>query len=356
VVSITHVGQPYLFSVPARRDARPDAAADQAAHDVLAALYPAAATSIDQLLATELKKVPNGQAKRDGLKVGATVAQLLVDWRAFDGSATTPPPFMAGTQPGAYRPTPPNFPAPAFTTWGSITPFLLSSGDEFRPAAPPSVASAAYAQALNQVKTLGQDTSTSRTADQTVQAKFWGSAPIWNTWNQITQTLVTDQRASLQRATTVFANLDLAVADATIALYDAKYTYQVWRPVTAVREGNSGYNAGIAFDPAAPSWNPVAVTAPDPSFVGAHSTISEAAATVLTAFFGRHQPVKVTSPAMPGVARTFTSLQGVATEAGLSRIFAGQHTMLDHLAGHWLGARVGGFTLRQLQAPHSGAS
>jgi membrane-associated phospholipid phosphatase len=353
VVSTTHDGQPYLFSVPASRGARPDAAADQAAHDVLASLYPSARTSIDQLLAAELKKIPGSKGKRAGLQVGATVARLLVDLRAFDGSGATPPPFTAGTQPGDYRPTPPNFPTPAFTSWGSVTPFLLSSGDQFRPAAPVPVASPAYAKALNQVKALGQDTSTSRTPDETVAAKFWGSAPIWNTWNQITQTLLTDQRASLQRAATVFANLDLAVADATIALYDAKYTYDVWRPVTAVREGNSGYNPGIAFDAAAPTWNPLAVTAPDPSFVGAHSAISEAAATVLTAFFGRHQAVQVTSANLPGVTRAFTTVQGAATEAGLSRIFAGQHTMLDHLAGHWLGARVAGFTLRQLQPVHA---
>jgi membrane-associated phospholipid phosphatase len=352
VVSITRTGQPYLFSVPASRGARPDAAADQAAHDVLAALYPAAGSGLDQQLATELKRIPGGHGKRDGLRVGATVAELLTDLRAFDGSGATPPPFTAGTQPGDYRPTPPNFPSPAFTNWGSVTPFLLSSGAQFRPAAPPSVTSPAYAKALNQVKTLGQDTSTSRTPDQTVAAKFWGSAPIWNAWNQITQTLLSDQRASLQRATTVFANLDLAVADATIALYDAKYTYDVWRPVTAVREGNSGYNPGIAFDAAAPTWNPLAVTAPDPSFVGAHSAISEAAATVLTSFFGRHQRVTVSSANLPGVTREFTTVQAAATEAGLSRIFAGQHTMLDHLAGHWLGARVAGFTLRQLQPAH----
>jgi membrane-associated phospholipid phosphatase len=352
VVSTTHVGHPYLFSVPASRGARPDAAADQAAHDVLAALYPAATTGIDNQLATELAMIPNSPGKRGGLHVGATVAQLLVDLRAFDGSAATPAPFTAGSQPGDYRPTPPNFPAPVFTNWGSITPFLLTSGAQFRPAAPPPVSTAAYAKALNQVKALGEDTSTSRTPDQTTAAKFWGSAPLWNTWNQIAQTLLTHQRASLQRATTVFANLDLAVADTTIALYDAKYTYHVWRPVTAIREGNSGYNAGIAFDPAAPNWNPLAVTAPDPSFVGAHSAISEAAATVLTAFFGRHQRVTVTSANLPDVARKFTSLQGAATEAGLSRIFAGQHTMLDHLAGRWLGGKVAAFTLRQLRAVH----
>ena len=351
VVSITHVGRPYLFTVAARRDARPDAAADQAAHDVLTSLY-SARSSLDQLLAAELGAIPASQGKRDGIQVGADVAQLLVGLRAGDGSAATPPPFVAGTQPGDYRLTPPSFPAPVFTNSGSITPFLLASGDQFRPPAPPPVSSPAYASAFNQVKSLGQDTSTSRTADQTAAATFWGSAPIWNTWNEIAQNLLTSQHASLQRAATVFSNLDLAVADATIALYDAKYFYQAWRPVTAIRLGNTGYNPGIPFDPNAPNWTPLAVTAADPSYPGAHSTISEAAATILTALFGSDQPITVTSDNLPGVTRSFASLQAAADEAGLSRIFAGQHTMLDHQAGQTLGRQVAEFTLRQLQTSH----
>lgn len=353
VVSITHVGQPYLFTAQAPRDARPDAAANQAAHDVLASLYPAAKSSLDQLLATELSAIPNSQRKRDGIRVGATVARLLIGLRAADGSAATPPPFTAGTQPGDYRPTPPNFPAPVFTNWGAITPFLLTSGDQFRPPAPPPVSSPAYASALNQVKSLGQDTSTARTADQTTEAKFWGSAPIWNTWNEITQQLLTNQHASLQRAATVFANLDLGLADATIALYDAKYFYLVWRPVTAIRLGNTGYNPAIRFDPNAPNWTPLAVTAADPSYPGAHSTISEAAATILTAFFGADQAITVASDNLPGVTRSFTSLQAAADEAGLSRIFAGQHTLLDHRAGQALGRQIGEYTLRHLRSGHA---
>jgi membrane-associated phospholipid phosphatase len=349
VVSSTRAGHPYLFSVPAPRDARADAAADQAAHDVLAALYPPAQSQVDEQLATELASIPDGPGKSDGIAVGASVAKLLVSVRAFDGSAATPPPFTAGTQPGDYRPTPPNFPAPVFTGWGQVTPFVLNSGEEFRPPAPPAVSSPSYAAALEQVKSLGQDSSTTRTPDQTVEARFWGSAPIWNTWNEVTQRLLTDQDASLRRATAVFADLDLTLADATISLYDAKYTYHVWRPVTAIREGNTGFNPGIAADPQAPNWNPLAITAADPSYPGAHSTISEAAATVLTDFFGRHQAVTVTSDGMPGVTRSFTNLQAAADEAGLSRVFAGQHTVIDHIAGQQLGRQVATFALDQLQ-------
>jgi membrane-associated phospholipid phosphatase len=342
VTSITGQDPPYLFSVPASRDARPDAAADQAAHDVLTALYPSMKTGLDSMLFGELAVIPDSQGKRDGIRVGAAVADRLIKLRSLDGSAAPPPPFVPGTQPGDYRPTPPNFPAPVFTNWGSITPFVLRSGQQFRPAPHPPVTSAAYAAALNEVKSLGQDSSTTRTADQTAAAKFWASAPIWNTWNEVAQNLAVRRHASLERTATVFANLDFALADATIGLYDAKYHYQVWRPVTAIRLGDTIGNPGITGDP---NWTPLAVTAADPSYPGAHSTISQAAATVLAAFYGDRQPLAIT---LGGTTRTFGSFQAAANEAGLSRIFAGQHTRIDHEAGQRLGAQVAGFVLDHL--------
>jgi membrane-associated phospholipid phosphatase len=352
VTSITHPARPYLFSVPAPGGARPDAAADQAAHDTLTALYPSQKSGLDQMLASELAVIPNGQGKQQGIKVGAAVARRLVALRSSDGSASTPPPFVAGNKPGDYRPTPPNFPAPVFTNWGSVTPFVLSSGRQFRPAPPPRITSAAYARALNQVKSLGQDSSTTRTADETTQAQFWGAAPIWNVWNEITQKLAVTRHASLERTVTVFANLDLALADATIGLYDAKYHYLVWRPVTAIQMGNTIGNPHIAGDP---RWNPFAVTAADPSYPGAHATISQAAATVLSAFYGDHRHLTVSSDGDPGVTRSFGSFQAAANEATLSRIFAGQHTMIDLVAGQQLGRQVGEFVLGHLGSTPDGA-
>jgi len=352
VTSITHAAPPYLFSVPAPRGARPDAAADQAAHDVLTALYPPLKSGLDQLLAQELAAIPDTPGKQQGIRVGALVAERLVHVRSSDGSAATPPPFVAGNQPGDYRPTPPAFPAPVFTNWGSITPFVLRSGRQFRPAPPPAITSVAYARALNQVKSLGQDSSTTRTADQTALAKFWGAAPIWNVWNEIAQKLAVTRHASLERTVTVFANLDLALADATIGLYEAKYHYLVWRPITAIQLGNTAGNPGIAGDP---NWNPLAVTAADPSYPGAHATISQAAATVLSAFYGDHRQLTVSSDGDPGVTRSFGSFQAAANEATLSRLFAGQHTMIDLVAGQQLGRHVGDFVLGHFGPAAAGA-
>jgi len=342
VVSITKDDPPYLFSVQAPRQSRIDAAAAQAAHDSLTALYPKLQPELDGLLASQLAAIPNGKPKKEGIQVGTDVAARLVADRANDGSAVMPPPFVAGTQPGDYRPTPPNFPAPAFTGWSNVTPFVLDSASQFRPAPPPDVTSAAYAAALNEVKSLGQNTSTTRTADQTVAAKFW-APPIWNTWNEVADRAAIAHHSNLATSARLFAVLNLTFADSVIAFYDAKYRYLVWRPVTAIRLGDTIGNPAITGDP---SWTPLAVTAPDPSYPGAHSTISAAGASVLSAFFDGDGRIDVTSDALPGAVRSFASYGAIATEAGLSRIYAGQHTPLDDAAGQLLGAQVAQFVLQ----------
>lgn len=143
-------------------------------------------------------------------------------------------------------------------------------------------------------------------------------APIWNVWNEITQKLAVTRHASLERTVTVFENLDLALADATIAMYNAKYHYLVWRPVTAIELGNTIGNPGITGDP---TWLPLAVTAADPSYPGAHATLSEAAATVLRAFYGDRQELTVTSTgirASPGRSAASRRLPGRPRSAGSS--------------------------------------
>jgi membrane-associated phospholipid phosphatase len=341
VVSITGADRPYLFSVVASRQDRPDAAADQAAHDVLAGLYPSVRPSLDQMLTNQLAALPSGPATRQGVQDGHLAAELMLGARADDGSAAVPGSFVAPpADPGNYQLTPPNHPAPVFTNWGSITPFVLNAGDQFRPPPPPPLTGAAWAQAIGEVQTLGQDTSTTRTADQTTVAKFW-APPIWNTWNEIADGQVTSHQANLEDTATMFADLNLSFADTAIAMYDAKYHYLFWRPITAIREGTPGNPAVIAN----PTWNALATTAADPSYPGAHSSISAAGATVLSAFFGNDADLTVSSDGLAGVTRHFDSFQAAATEAGLSRIYAGQHTRIDHQAGLILGGNVAQFVL-----------
>ena len=341
VVSITGDAPAYLVSVPAPSSARPDAAAAVAGHDTLVALYPKMKAALDQQLTGELATIPDGAGKQQGIQVGHTVAARLIAIRANDGSAAKTPPFVPGNQPGNYRPTPPNFAAPVFTSWGHVTPFVLNNAAQFRPGPPPALTSQAYAQALNEVKSLGQKTSTTRTSDQTVIGKFW-AGPIWNTWNEVAENAALAHHTNLETTARMFAALNLSFADSAIAFYDAKYHYQLWRPITAIRLADTDGNPATVGDP---TWTPLAVTAPDPSYPGAHSTISAAGATVLSSFFGNQDQIRVTSDVLPGVVRTFASYNDVATEAGLSRIFAGQHTRIDHEAGLALGHDIAQFVL-----------
>jgi hypothetical protein len=350
VVSITGDAPAYLFKVRAPKHARPDAAAAQAGHDTLAAFYPTMTPALDQLLASNLATIPQSDAKRDGIRVGHEAAERLLTIRANDGSSATPPLLTPGSNPGNYQLTPPHFAQPVFTHWAKVTPFVLHQADQFRPAPPPALASVAYATALNEVESLGQDVSTTRTPDQTVIATFW-AGPIWITWNEIAEHAALAHGTDLVRTASLFANLDLAFADSAIAFYDAKYTYQLWRPITAVREAGTDGNPLTIADP---NWSPLAATALDPSYPGAHSTISAAGALILSSFFGDGSRVAVTSDVLPGVVRTFNSYHDIAVEAGLSRIFAGQHTRIDHIAGLRLGRNVAELVLDTL-GPSSGS-
>jgi membrane-associated phospholipid phosphatase len=348
VNAIDRTHEPYRISIHAPRDASETAAADAAARTALDGLYPSQQDVVDADYVAEISQVADGSAKAKGTQLGEQVAGRLLAIRANDGSNLTSPPFVAGTDPGDYRPTPPNFPAPVFTTWGQVTPFVLDRANQFRPAPPPPLTSDAYATAINEVQGLGSATSTTRTAEQTEIGKFW-NPPIQNFWNQIAETVALAHHTDLPTTARLFAALNLSFADSAIAFYDAKYAYQLWRPVTAIRLADTDGNPNTVADP---NWLPLAgSTAADPSYPGAHSTISAAGAKVLARFFGDNQHFSLTSPALPGVTRSFTSFSGAAQEAGLSRIFSGQHTRLDHIAGVGLGRHVASFVLHNTLLP-----
>jgi membrane-associated phospholipid phosphatase len=348
VNAIDRTHEPYLISIRGPRSASETAAADAAARTVLDGLYPSQQKAVDADYTAELSQVADGPAKDKGIQLGEQVASRLLTIRADDGSNVSPPPFVAGTDAGDYRPTPPNFPAPVFTTWSQVTPFVLDRANQFRPAPPPPLTSGAYAAAINEVQSLGSATSTTRTAEQTEIGKFW-NPPIQNFWNQIADTVALTHHTDLPTTARLFAALNVSFADSAIAFYDAKYAYQLWRPVTAIRLADTDGNPNTVADQ---NWLPLAGnTAADPSYPGAHSTISAAGAKVLTRFFGDDQHFSLTSPALPGVTRSFTSFTGAAQEAGLSRIFSGQHTRLDHIAGVRLGRHVASFVLHNALLP-----
>src|SRR4051812_18209822 len=232
VNAIARSFEPYHAHVEASGGASLEAAAAQAAHDALSALFPAQAGTFDAALAADLVGIPPGRA-RQGVAVGREVAQQILAWRSTDGSGATVP-YVPGTDPGDWQPTPPaNLPALA-PQWPNVTPFALSAGSQFRPAAPPALDSAEYAAALNEVKDLGWAGSTTRTADQTQIAFFWrdgaGTSYAFGHWNTIAQGVSTERGPDLVADARLFALLNVATADALISTWDAKYAFNLWRP------------------------------------------------------------------------------------------------------------------------------
>ena len=345
VNAIDRSHEPYLVElnrVPAT--ASQEAAASVAAHDVLSALYPAFQATLDSQLNQLLATLPADLSTTQGEDVGHAVAAAILDLRRNDGSAAQPVPFVFVNAPGLYQSTPPNFPPqPQFTHWSRVTPFVLPRPDQFRPGPPPALTSRAYADAFNQVKALGIAHSTAATPEQALIGRFWNGA-IQNYWNEIAQTAALRRGLTTAQSARLFALLNLSLADSVIAFYDAKYTYDFWRPVTAIRAADPRTNPGTQPDP---TWLPeVGNTANDPSYPGAHAVISAAAQTVLVAFFETDDfPLDVTSEVLPGVERHFESFSAAEREASLSRIFAGVHFSTDEQVGETLGRRLADFVL-----------
>jgi membrane-associated phospholipid phosphatase len=341
VNAIDGTHQPYLVRLGASHFASQEAAAAAAAHEVLVKLYPSFQATLDAQLQRALAQLPGG-GKADGISIGNAIADRILALRSNDGSNAQPIPYVFGNAPGDYQSTPPNFPKqPQFTHWSRVTPFALESASQFRPGGPPRLTSDRYSDAFDQVKLLGIAGSTTATPDQALTGRFWNGA-IQNYWNEIAQTASLAHGLTTAANARLFALLNLSFADGVIAFYDAKYTYNFWRPVTAIRAAATDGNPDTEADP---NWLPeVGNTAPDPSYPGAHAVISAAGAEVLISFFrGRHLEFSVTSEVMPGVERSFTSFPAAAEEATLSRIFAGQHFLFDLTTGQRLGSDVADF-------------
>ena len=342
VNAIDGTHKPYLVFPGASHFASQEAAAAAAAHEVLVKLYPNFQATLDAQLQQALAQLPN-EGRAAGINIGNTVADRILARRSNDGSNAQPIPYVFGNAAGDYQSTPPNFPKqPQFTHWSRVTPFALENANQFRPGGPPALTSDRYSDAFDQVKSLGIAGSTTATADEALTGRFWNGA-IQNYWNEIAQTASLAHNLTTAENARLFALLNLSFADGVIAFYDAKYTYNFWRPVTAIRAAATDGDPETEADP---NWLPeVGNTAPDPSYPGAHAVISAAGAEVLISFFRtRHFAFTVTSEVTSGM-RSFTSFPAAAEEATLSRVFAGQHFLFDLAAGQRLGSDVADFVV-----------
>src|SRR5712692_7241989 len=250
VNAIDQTHKPYLVSLSREsRDASQEAAAAAAAHEVLVALYPAFQDALDGELQQSLAQIPDGPDKAEGIRVGQTVADQILALRSHDGSDAEPIPYVFGSDPGNYQSTPPNFPPqPQFTHWPFVTPFASKSAAQVRPGAPPELTSDTYANASNEVESSGVADSATATPDEALTGRFWNGA-IQNYWNEIAQTASEARHLTTAHSARLFALLNLSVADGVIAFYDAKYTYNFWRPVTAIRAGDTTGNPDVVVDP-----------------------------------------------------------------------------------------------------------
>ena len=344
VNGIARTHEPYLVQSAVSSSASRQAAASAAAHGALVNLFPAAASSFDALHAAILAAIPNGPQKAAGIVWGEFVANQILAARANDGSnAIVPPP--GGSGPGVWVPTPPLFLPYALPQWGFVVPFGMSSSSQFRPPGPPSLDSEQYAADYDEVKELGAAVGSTRTAEQTEIALFWADGAGTETppghWNSIAQIIADARGNTLEQNARLFALLNIAMADAAICAWDAKYEFHFWRPVTA-----------IAFAEPQLNWMSFIVTPPFPDYTSGHSTFSAAAASVLPLFYGTENlPFTTGSDFLPGVYRSFSTCMDAAEEAALSRIYGGIHFRSASEDGLQAGISIGDWTVTHYLLP-----
>jgi hypothetical protein len=338
---------PYHVDPAAPRGASRDAAAASAAYTALVALIPSQKPLFDQQLAATMALISDdpsdpGQSVLRGLDWGKTVANDIVAWRASDGLNTVLPTYVPGTALGDWQPTPPSFGPPLFRQFANMTPFALTSPSQFLPSGPPPLTSARYAQDLAEVQALGSADSTVRTAEQTQTAVFWQVDTPAAMWNRLADALAASHGTTLTQNARVLALMNIALADATIAIWNAKNYYDSWRPVTAIR---------TLVDP---FWTPLLPTPVFQEYPSAHSGVSNAAVSVLASFYGDNTSFSMTSAGLPGVERDFTSFSSAVLQVEDARIYAGFHFRFSCIDGATLGAKVADYVTRTVAQPVHG--
>jgi hypothetical protein len=326
-------------------DASPEAAVAAAAHRVLAYYLPAQApTIIDPAYVTSLATIPAGQAKTNGIGVGESVAQLLIAKRSGDGfrapvTYTPPNPPI----PGVWIPTAPTPPVGPYL--GLMQPFSLDSADQFRPDGPPALSSKKWARDYNEVKEIGSSTSTTRTPEQTLAARFWAEPPVQQAHGALRK-LVLDRQLAVSDAARFMAMVSVTYADALIACFDAKYHYAFWRPITAIRAGDTDGNEATVGDS---GWSPLlAVTPNHPEYPSAHSCVTPAGGRIVARFFGTKK-IDLTVPSLTGLGdRHFARVKDLQDEVGNARIWGGIH----YRSAVEDGIAIGEKTVNQVVAHH----
>jgi hypothetical protein len=321
-----------------------DAAAAVAAHDVLVSLFPEQTASLDAALDISLVRVTDAGQRASSLALGQRVAAAILALRADDGSEA-PNTWRPMTAPGTYIPTS----LPGGSSWGKVMPWLLEKGDQFHPTPPPALTGDAWAKDYNEVKSLGGKASTTRTPVQTETALFWSVGPPALLSGATRALMDVPGRALVQNAR-ILALTSMAQADAFIAVFEAKYAYNFWRPITAIRGGDLDPNDATAPDFA---WQPLVDTPMNPDYPSAHAISTAAVVAVLEKEFGaaKVRTFRVSSPAVPKAVHSWTRLQDFLDEARNASVWGGLHYRNSTAVGAEMGRKIGDYAWNKALRP-----
>ncbi len=335
--------QPYRLNLATDRNTSREAAAAVAGHGVLLAMFPARRAELDGLLARTMSTVPEGPAKQRALLLGRKAAADLLALRADDHSDTAES-WRPITQPGVYIPTV----IPVGSTFGGYQPWVMSGASQLRPAPPPALTSDTWTRDLNEIREVGGLDSGTRTAEQTSVAKFWFlNGP--RAYNPLIQQVAQAKNLDLTDCARLYALASMAAADSFIAVFEAKYHYNFWRPVTAIRNADwaSADQAGNSATPRDARWLPLGETPMHPEYPCAHCISSAAVATVLIALEGdEFAGLTLTSNTAPGVTRRWTRVSAYRDEVSNARIWAGFHYRFSTEVGKEMGREIGELVVR----------
>jgi len=330
----------YAGDVAAAPDAAPEAAAHAAAHAVLAALYPRQASALDNYYGGLMAAMPDGTGKSGGIALGEKTAQLVLALRRDDGTFGSLDTYRPYTTPGTYVPTG----LPVVSNVALRKPFATEGNAQFRPGPPPALDSPAWARDVNETREWGGVNSQRRSAWQTETARFWEQLGP-PAWNQVARGLSASRPMALAARARWFALMNVAMFDAYLAVFDTKYYYNFWRPITAIRNGDQDRNDATQRDPA---WRPLIETPPHPEYPCAHCAADGAAGTVLKAAFGAGTLPRFTVrfAAMPQVVRDYDSIGQLQAEIAMARIWGGVHYRNSNEVGEALGEKIGDYVLK----------
>lgn len=338
---------PYLQLPAPPAGAMPEAAAASAAYGVLVRLMPGQVAQLNSTLAASLATLPDGAAKTSGVQYGDLVASVMYQSRLNDNMLTPGPIYISTGLPGAYQITSPGPPQPVNTNAQNWIPFALASASQFRPPAPPALTSRRYADDLNETRTFGELGSSYRSAVDDETAR-WHTELAQFQLNRIARAETAVDSRDLLAHARLFALLNLALSDAQTSVFDAKYTYLFWRPVTAIRNADLDDNARTDVDP---GWSPFLTTPQHPEYPAAHGVIQTAGTRVLEMYFGQHYGFDTTSPTVPGVTRHYEDFDAFSEEGGVARILGGMHFRNSVEVGHREGKSVANWILDHYLTP-----